>query len=328
MKIAIRVGFCVLVAGAATPAQDDGNPFRPFDAAAFEAHAEKLGASPQRLAAFRAQAAQESMARAADELLRDLLPEYDAAVRAAEDGRPRAAIDLTRILAATEDPWLRAHCRYHLGRVFLDGDDPESAREVFGLFLRHDRNRSPLDAQALFFYARALAEIPDPDAAVEAFGAFLRYFPEAPQRFLTTALQQRAELEARRNNPLHGIADAMKHVERRIRRTDTGKETQQRQQEIIARLQRIIEMVEEQEKQSGGAPGGLGNPQNPASKSAAPAGKTRIGSLRRVSTVAEQWGKMKDRDREAIETEVQTKVPGHYRKMLQEYFKRLGAGGR
>jgi len=223
---------------------------------------------------------------------------------------------------------VRAHARYHLGRVFLDGDDPERGVAVFARFLAEDRNRTPLDGEVMYFYGHALAEIPAPARAVTAFRAFLRLFPSAPERYIASATQQLAELESRTDKPLHDVADIMKGVERRIRRAETGQETQDRQKQVMQQLAEIIEQIEEQEQQTSGGPGGQNRPQAPASNSAAPPGPTRIGDLSTKSGVADRWGDMRDRERAAIESDLQTKLPGHYRKMLEEYYKKLGAGGK
>lgn len=305
-------------------AQDD-SPFRPFDAAAFEAHARGLGASPEQIAAFSAELADGSAAVGADALLRALVADYAAAVELAEAGEPRAALALAEVLSETQDPYLRPHCRYHLGRVFLDGDDPERAAEVFAAYLRDDRNRTPLDGEVLYFYGHSLADVPDAARAAGVLQEFLRLFPDAPERYLASASQQLAEIADQQDSELHLIADTMKGVERRIRKTDTGEETQQRQKDVMEKLAKIIEKMQEQE--SAGSPGGLSRPSTPAANSAAPEGQTRVGKLGRMSGVVDRWGAMQDRDREAIETDLQTKLPGHYRRMLEEYYKRLGTGG-
>ncbi len=321
------IAAAVLAAASALRAQDPEEPlFRPFDQAAFEKHAETLGATQDQLAAFRQEIEDGSAGPAADGLLRELNGEYDKAVGLAEDGEPRAALALTELLAATRDPYLRPHIRYHLGRVFLDADDPERSVVVLAEYLREDRNRTPLDAEVAYFYAHGLADIPVPERAARAFAEFLKLFPDAPERYVASATQQLAELEAQFDSPLHGIADVMKGVERKIRKTDTGEQTQDKQKSVMKELQKIIEEWEQKEKQSSGAPGGLNRPTAPASKSAAPEGATRIGNLNRVSGVADRWGQLQDRDREAIETDLQTKLPGHYRRMLEEYYKKLGTG--
>jgi tetratricopeptide (TPR) repeat protein len=314
-----------LTAGAGT-AQDPQNPFRPFDRPAFLAHCERLGASAEDLQRFAADAAEMSVAIAADELLQKLVPALGAAVAAALDADPKAAVSLSE-LGAGEDPYVRGHARYHLGRVFLDGDDPEAAAQVFADFLRQDRNRTPLDAEVAFFYATALADIPLAGHAIQAFTDYLELFPDAPERFRAVAMQRRAELETQLDDPLHGIADSMKGVERDLKKRRTGDPTQGTQKEIVEKLQAIIEELERQEQQSGGSPSGNSPSTSPAANSAAPPGESRVGSLDKVPGVGDRWGNLKDRDREQIETEVNTKLPERDRERLKRYFGRLGGSG-
>lgn len=323
---ALVLGGALLAGGLAAqePAAAQ-SPFKPFDQGVFETAMKQAGASEAQLEAFRARVTEESAAAATEQLLQELHVDYAAAAQQAAAGEPIAALSLAKLLAATSDPFLKAHARYRLGRVFLDADDPDRAVDIFSEYLRESINRTPLDAEAVFYYAHALAAVPMPEDAVSVFAAFLQHFPNAPERFVAAAVQQRAELETQVDSPLHNIADIMKNCERRIRRTDTGKETQDRQQQVITQLEKIIEEIEKREK-SGGAPGG-NNPNNPAKKSALPGGASKVGNLGKANTVVERWGLMKDRDREAIENDLQTKLPGRYRQLLQDYYKRLNAGG-
>ena len=322
-----------LALGAALAAQDApqeparDNPFRPFDRAAFAQHCQKLGATAEQVAALNA-AEVTQLGPAADALLRKLVPDYEQAAAKADAGDPAAPLALAKLLQATQDRYLTAHLRYRLGRAFLDGDDPERAAQVFDEYLTRDRNLSALDGEALFFFGQALAGVPDRERAAKAFAAFQRWFKDsAPERFLASAQQQLAEITASQESPLHDIADVMKNCERRIKKTDTGKETQEKQEAVLTKLQEMIEQLEEQEKQSGGGPGGLGKPQAPAGNSALPGeGATQVGSLNKAPSVVERWGNMKDRDREAIETDLQKSLPGPYQKMLEEYYKKLNAG--
>jgi tetratricopeptide (TPR) repeat protein len=326
-RIAACVVCAVVLAAAAASAQEAAeNPFRPFDQGAFETAMKTAGATEAQLEAFRARVGAESPAIAADTLLQELHADYRAAVAQASAGEPAAALALAKVLTATDDRHLQAHARYHLGRVFLDADDPEHAIDVFREFLRDARNLTPLDSEVVYFYGNALAAVPMPAEAASVFAAFVQHFPQAAERYLASAMQQRAELESQIDRPLHEIADVMKGVERRIRRTDTGKETQERQKAVITKLEKIIEEIEEREKQGGG-PGG-NNPTSPATKSALPEGASRIGNLDKAPNVVDKWGMMKDRDRETIENDLQTKLPGRYQQLLKDYYKRLNSGGR
>jgi tetratricopeptide (TPR) repeat protein len=313
----------VLLLAGARAQETSENPFRPFDRAAFEAHLTSLGATAEQLAQFATAVADGSVDLAADSLLRSLVPALAAAANASENGEPKAALELAKLAAETQDPFVRAHARYHLGRTMVDNDDPEAAAEVLGDFLRHDRNRTPLDAEVAFFFASALADIPSRESAIAAFSDYLALFPEAPERFRAVAAQRRAELEAQFENALHELADEMQRTERDLKKSKTGQPTQDRQKEIVEQLQKIIEQMEEQEKKSSGAPSGNGPSMNPASKSALPEGAGRVGTLGKAPPAGDRWTRVKDRERDEVNVDIQAKLPERYRKLLEQYYDRL-----
>lgn len=309
-----------------TQGQGVQNPFTPFDRAAFEAHVRKAGANDQQMAAFAQQVGELGITRAADNLMRALHPTFHAAVERSEAGDPVAALALTQVLAATTDPVLQGHVRYHLARVFLDGDDPDRAVEVLNDYLKQNINKTPLDAEAAFFYSQALAEIPLPELAVPRFRAFLQWFPDASERFRAVAQQRIQELLNQQDSRLHLLADGMKKTKRDLRKQKTDEPVQVDQLSYIEQLNELIKMYEEMEKQSGGSPSGNGPSSGPANSSALVEGEARIGALDKKTAVADRWGNMKDKDREKIEADVQNTLPPQYRKMLEEYYKKLGTG--
>ncbi len=311
----------------AVPAVVVQNPFQPFDRAKFDAAAKALGASDAQLAAFTSSSAELGLARAADDLLRSLAPSFDAAVRKHEQGDPEAAVALAQVLAETKAPLLRAHVRYHLARLFLDSDDPENALTVLGEYVQHDINVSPLDAEAAFFYAQALADMPLPDMALPRFRAFLQWFPDASERFRAAAHQRMGEIERQQESRLHDLANGMKKTTRDLRKQRTGKPTQLDQEKYLEELQQLIEEFQERENQGSGPASGLGPSSNPASESALPEGEGTVGNLEKRTTLADRWGDMKDADRERIAAKVQNGLPPQYKKMLEDYYKKLGKAG-
>lgn len=309
-------------------AQEAQNPFKPFDHEVFINQAREMGASDAQISEFSSKLEAEPLSQLVDNLLRELSGPYAEAVDQAQRGNPEAALSLAKLCDADQHRVIRVYARYHLGRVFLDADEPEQAAAVFEEFLRTDRNRSPLDAESAFFYATSLADIPSPKQASATFKDFLELFPNAPERFRAVAAQRYAELEAQSESPLHELADIMQSVERELRKTKTGEKTQKQQRQIVTKLQQIIEEIEELERQSSGSPSGNQQSQAPATYSATPTGPARVGSLQNVSGVAERWGDLQERDRKKIEAEVAEKLPPHRRKQLMEYYKKLNRGGR
>ena len=304
------------------------NPFGPFDRARFERAAKELGATDAQLAAFAVDFEELGASRAADDLLRKAVPAYGAAVTAAEDSDPKAALDLTKVLAGTDSPLLQAHARYHLARLFLDSDDPERAIDVLNEYLQKNINHSPLDGEAAYFYAQSLAEVPLVDAAIPRFRAFLQWFPDASERFRAAAHQRVLELERQQQSRLHQLADGMKKTTRDLRKEKTGEPTQLDQERYIEELDELIEMFQEMENQSSGSPSGLGPSNAPASNSALVEGEGTVGNLNKRPSLADRWGDMRDKDRDKIMADVQNTMPPEYQKMLEAYYEKLGKADR
>jgi TolA-binding protein len=298
--------------------------FKAFDQSVFESDMKSAGATDAQIERFRKNVTEESAKHAVDDLLRQRFAAYQAAVGLAEDDDPRAALELTKVIQGSASPYVQAYARYQLARVFLGADDPEQAAVILAEFVGKDLNKTPLDSEVIYFYGNALAKIPEREQARSFLAAFLREFPNAPERLRSSAAQIKAELE-QQEGVLHDISDIMKWAERKIRKTDTGKETQARQKVVIDELQRIIEMLEKQENQAGGPAGGPGGIK-PASESVAPPGEHKMGSLKKAPPkVAKKWGELNKGDRKAIEEELSGKWSPKYKKMLEGYYKQLGS---
>jgi hypothetical protein len=321
---AMALLLCLAPAAAQAAAPAVQNPFQPFDRARFEADARALGATEAQLVRFGSEIDEFGLARAGDRLVRAVVPSYDAAAKLYEAADPSAALELTKVLAASEAPLLRAHLRYTLSRLFRDSDDPERAVAVLGDYLQNDVNRSPLDAEATFFYAQALADVPRPELAIPRFRAFLQWFPSASERYRSAALQQIADLERQRESRLHQLADGMSRTRRDLKKGKTDEPVQVEQQKHLTELEQLIEMFQEMENQQSGTASGNTKTQAPADQSALPGGEATVGTLQKRPSLADRWGDMKDAEREKIESEVQNNLPPQYRKMLEEYYKKLG----
>ena len=322
-------GLAAMIGG--LPAQEDRKTddvltFKPFDQKKFEKHMSGLGVTARQIEQFRATIEEDSVTHAVDDLLRATFKDYRAACNLAADDDPKGALELTKVLESNKDLYVQAYARYQLAKVFLNADDPEQAAMILAEFVKKDVNRTPLDSEVIYFYGSALAMIPEREDAIRFFAAFLREFPNAPERLRSSAAQIKAEME-QQEGVLHEISDIMKFCERKIRKTNTGKPTQEKQKMVIAQLQKIIEEWEKMEK-SGGAPGG-DFPNNPAQNSALPGGPAKKGPLKKAPPkVAKKWGDLKDGERKEIELELNSKMSPRYKKMLEKYYERLNKGGK
>jgi len=304
------------------------NPFKAFNQAAYVAAVRELGATKLQLQTFVEEAEEIGPARAADDLMRKVSDQFDAAVSAAEDEDPKAALLLAQVLVKTKSPVLQAHVRYHMARLFLASDDPERSIEVLNEYLGLNLNHTPLDGEAAYFYAQSLAEIPMVDAAIPRFRAFLKWFPNASERLRSAAHQRILELEQQKESRLHMLADGMKKTTRDLRKKKTDKPVQLDQEKYLEELDELIEMFKEMEKQSSGPASGLGPSNSPAASSALPGGEGKTGNLNNKPSLADRWDFLKDSDRKKIMADVQNTMPPQYQKMLEKYYKKLGKAKR
>jgi hypothetical protein len=310
-------------AAAANSAPQRAVEFLPFERAKFDAAAKALGATDAQLQAFTAQSAELGAARAADALVRSLAPTFDAAVKLAEASDPTAALELTKVLAGTESALLQGHVRYHLARLFLDSDDPDLAATTLAEYFDKSINLSPLDGEAAFFYAQALADVPVPEAATRWFEGFLAKFPDASERFRSAASQRLGEIKMQQESRLHELANGMQKTTRDLRRAKTDKPVQLDQEKYLQELDTLIEEYQKREQQSSGSPSGLGPSSAPASNSALVDGEGTVGNLNKRPSLVDRWGDMKDADREKIQSEVNSKLPPQYRKAIGGYYNKL-----
>lgn len=77
--------------------------------------------------------------------------------------------------------------------------------------------------------------------------------PVAPERYKTVALLMQLDMAAWKDKDLGDIARKMKNVERRLDLARGGPDTQQKQKEILARLDEMIKKLENQAKKPGGS---------------------------------------------------------------------------
>ena len=293
---------------------------------ALAAHIRKAAKKPEKALTAAFEAARGKDPELADRALALAFPSYGKALDLLEKGDPSAPVALARLADGARDPYVKLHALYHLGRTLLEGDDPEGAAETLARFFARKSSISPLEAEASFYYGIALSRIPSPEEAKNVLNSFLKGFPWAPERHRAVAYQVLKELEAPQMDPLEGVADLMKSVERKLRRGDPGEKTVRREKEILDKLDELIDKMEKNKKKnkgsgSGGAPN---SPSSTAPDSTPHRSSKEIGSLHRgARALAERWGKLPPKEREKVLQELKKRFPPRYSALLEAYFRKL-----
>lgn len=124
------------------------------------------------------------------------------------------------------------------------------------------------------------------------------------------------------DDPIGTIALDMEEVVIDLSGMSTGEPTQQSQQKIVGKLEKLIEELEQQsQSMQGGASGP--NPSRPAADSVIKGGPGGIGDLHAARRNGKQWAELPPHERDRIIQSMTEGFPAHYQKILERYYKRL-----
>jgi hypothetical protein len=285
-------------------------------------------------------------------------PEYAEAYaqyEATGDNADRWKVLLSRL--PKEERFQRAHATYLLGRALLSRDELEPAAAALEAVRGRLRLETPWTDEATFYLAYIYARLPSRTGTGMAAnqsrarqlllalagreGAAASY-ADVPERFQEAANWLLRELRGEGTGPLIELARRMDAIKRMLHKSETGDSTQGKQEQVVAELNRLIELMREKEQGGGGGgggggqqggqkpgqggqPGGNNQSGGPAQSSQLPGGQSRVGELAdgRHSANSDEWGNLRDKDREEAIQFLREKFPTRYREIIERYYRAL-----
>ncbi|MCE9544598.1 MAG: hypothetical protein K8T25_03645 [Planctomycetia bacterium] len=287
--------------------------------------------------------------------LREKYPEYRAALAALGEEQFPAAIAGLSKLSTADDPQLAADATFHLGRAQVLEERFEEALPLFAKVSGPQAAQTTHAGEALYFLGLCQAQLLKRDEAIASFDKFLDKCKDAPERMRVDAWQQVSELKKVRSGSLSDVQQHMEFSRRRLALSDAGKNTRQRQDNIIAMLDKMIDKAEQaesessssqQQKQSGkeGEPkegekegqqgqGQIGSRRG-SQPGQSPAGQNPGGNRsasgdevsRRTQNPTDRahFGDIRERERmERVYGALKTRFPAQYRELIEQYYKNL-----
>ncbi len=194
-----------------------------------------------------------------------------------------------------------------------------------------------VDRAALHFYrAVASAQLVDRAAALESLDRLEQLKPAAPDRYLAVARLLRAELSELKDDSLDHIARRMTDIERRLDLGRAGPAVRKIEDGVIESLDKLIRDLEAQQQQqqaaAAAAAGGEQQGGRGGNQPNSPAPDSRILGGRGPGNVDKKdlgryadWGNLPPKEREAALQQVLRQFPGHYRDVVEQYFRGLAS---
>ncbi|MFM8291045.1 MAG: hypothetical protein ACKOC4_05015, partial [Planctomycetia bacterium] len=193
---------------------------------------------------------------------------------------------------------------------------------------------SSVDPAALLFHRAACQHwLLDADGAIESLDRLLEREAEIPARYARLAGLLRADAAALERESLDHIARRMRDVGRRLELGRAGSGTRKVQDGVIESLDKLIKKLEERQQQPQGGGGGAGSGSGqggdgvPMDDSRMAGGKGPGEVQKRDIGSADGWGNLPPHQRDEALQQIGREFPPHYREAIEQYFKRLAAGG-
>ena len=172
--------------------------------------------------------------------------------------QPRTSVQLQEqsILSDEELPeWIRHNLSLFYGQ-WLTGE--RYYDEARGL-LADLTPEQVCDPAALLFYQAVIHHrLLEKDACLAALKRLLQNEPAVPQRYTKLARLMEADLRPLKTDSLDEVARMMESIRVRLGHARAGKRVRQEEEDVIAKLDKMIEQLEEQASQAAAAAGRLG----------------------------------------------------------------------
>lgn len=187
-----------------------------------------------------------------------------------------------------------------------------------------------LDPASLLFY-RATAEhtLLKKEACLKSLSKLLEKEKDIPHRYATVARLLEADSQQLKADSLDEVARLMNDVRRRLDLGRTGKRVRAEEDEVIAKLDKMIKKLEEQQQQQQQQPGQpQGNqnvPQQPANESSALPGSGPGNVDPRNLGDDIDWGSLPPKERQATLQRISEGLPAHFREVIEAYFKKIAS---
>ncbi len=209
--------------------------------------------------------------------------------------------------------WLAQHDLYDEALEHLDGVKPDSVVDP---------------ASLLFYQGVGYHRLLKKDKCLPVLTQLLENEDVIPRRYETVASLMVADIKPLKTDSLDEISRLMSDIRRRQALYRSGKRVRKEEEDVLAKLDKLIEELEEQQKQQGGGGGGGSSGNNtqsssPASDSANLGGKGEGNVDPKKIGRGEDWGDLPPDKRDEVLQELSKDLPAHFREVIEEYFKKL-----
>jgi hypothetical protein len=257
-------------------------------------------------------------------------PEAAALLKDARDPSTPAPTAVPAILKDTKRPaFYRANLALAYAKALANKRVYEEGLEA----LRAVKAEDVVDPSA-YLFQRSVAEYSMllKDDANRSILRLLDDAVDAPERYKMVAALMHFDMLTWREKDLGWVARMMNNIERRLDLARGGPQTQDMQKKVVVQLDEMIKKLEDEQDQPGNGSGSKnGKPSGKTVRPNSPATEDYLGGTggpgkvdeKRLKELAQNWGKLPDKDRVKAMLDLTRDMPARHRELIENYFKNL-----
>ncbi len=196
--------------------------------------------------------------------------------------------------------------------------------------LEEVKTEAVIDPAALLFYQSvAYHRLLKKEECLPVLERLLEQEKNLPRRFATVAKLIHADLEPLDADSLDEVSRLMDNIKVRLGHGRAGARVRKEEDDVIAKLDKMIEDLEKKQQQAqqaasaSGQAGDSSNPSNPMQDSA-PGGVRGPGNVDAKEIAAKGgWGDLPPKERQQALQQLGEDFPSHYRDVIVEYFRKI-----
>ena len=210
--------------------------------------------------------------------------------------------------------WLAQHELYDEALQQLDGLQPPDVVDP---------------ATLLFYQGVCHHRLLQKEPCLAALSCLQENKGKIPKRFEVLAGLMEADLKPLKTDSLDEVSRMMDDIERRLGFGRAGKRVRTEEEDVIAKLDKMIEELEKQAQQQQSSSSSQGGKQSTKPmQDSMPGGGSGPGEVdQRRTGVQSGWGNLPPKQREEALQQISKGLPSHYREVIEEYFRKLAREG-
>lgn len=209
--------------------------------------------------------------------------------------------------------WLAQHALYDEALEQLEALQPDAVIDPAGL---------------LFYQAVCHHRLLQKEPCLTALSRLMENKGKIPKRFELLAGLMEADLKPLKTDSLDEVSRLMDDIERRLGLGRAGKRVRTQEDDVIAKLDKMIEELEKQTQQQASSSGQGGQQSTKPMEDSQPGGGSGPGEVdQRRPGVRSDWGNLPPKQREEAMQQISKGLPSHYRDVIEEYFRKMAREG-